>query len=114
MLHDMALVPGYLFGLPCNEYALTLALVLRLHNQRDPCPARLLLRDEVIEIEELIGCDPSFREESIVLREALLHQLQVFGQVVLQGDQVHGREVVDDLVGLHPLKFLGREDLVSP
>ena len=33
---------------------------------------------------------------------------------MLQSNKVHGGEVVNDLVGLHPLELLSREYLISP
>ena len=86
-----------------DEDALALALVLGFNDEGDSGTTRFLLLDEIVQVEEFIGGDPCPWEEVVLVREAFLHEFQVFRQVMLESDQVHGGEMINDLMWLHPL-----------
>jgi hypothetical protein len=82
VLDDVTLVSGNVLNLSRNENTLALALILWFDYQSDSSSTRSLLSQKVVKVEKLIGSDPGPREEGVVLWESLLHQLQVFRQVM--------------------------------
>lgn len=82
MLYDMTLVPRYVFHSSRDKNAFPLALILRFHYQSGASAMRFPLLDKIIEVEKLIGGDPSTGEEVVSFWERLLHQLQVLSQIV--------------------------------
>lgn len=80
-----------------------------LHNE-DLMPVlfRLDIGELLFEVVHLRWKDPSLGKEVVVLLEYLLHSLQVPAQVILPGQLIHPREVIDPLIVLQ-LRELLRE-----
>lgn len=115
MLDNMTLVSWDVLHFSGYEDSLSLTLVLWLYDQSGTTTRALLsLLDKVVEIEEFIRGDPGLREEVELLREGFLHQLQILCEVMFQGNQIHGREVINDLMSFHSLKFFGSEYFICP
>ena len=105
MLYDVALVSRDLTWVTRDKNTFALALVLWFDYQSDTSTTGFLLCDKVIQVKEFVWGDPGFRKEIIVIWKGLLHQFQILGQIMFQGNQVHGWEMINHLMRLHALEL---------
>ena len=88
---------------PCKKNASALTGGFRLN---DKCllfiltqPVKLL--SEILVLWRQI---PSLRYEIVVIRESLLHSPKISCEQVFPTKNMHAREMIDSLVGFHPIK----------
>lgn len=106
--HLVTLLYLHVLRLPHQVDSPTLAHVDRLDNER----LDLLFAARVelaLEVGHLCGQDPRLREEVVVVLEGLEHAHQVSAEVVLAGECIHPRKVVDPLMRLHALQLFWRD-----
>jgi len=65
------------------------------------CRFAIFINKLFSEICCLLRDEPSFGKELVLLRKGSLHFHQVSRQVILPGDDIHPRKLVDLLIGLH-------------
>ena len=119
-LNDRRLLQTKVFQIPRQKDPPTLSSRLRLRNKRFATPPLLRvfptngpgkLRPKIS-----IFCrqEPCLGEELVVFGEELLHAHKIPGQVILTGQGVHARKVVNSLIGFHPVQFLALDAPVCP
>ena len=100
----------YALEIACQKYSATLTGCHRLHDER----LRLLLCELVFEVTLLVRQDPRLREEIIFIIERFLHAFEIPAQIILMGQTLHARIVINSLIRLHFLNPEGLNTRVRP
>ena len=74
----------------------------------------LFLGKLLLEIGHFVGQNPCFWEEIVVFLEKTLHSLQIAAQIIFMWETMHARIMINSLVRVHFLYFLGLQSGIGP
>jgi hypothetical protein len=95
-------------------YSPSLASRLGFHNKGFSEAASSGFSEVVVNLGGVVGEEEGAWEEVVVEGELILHASEGEGEGVLAADDAHGGEVIDALVGCHPLESLIDHPSVAP